>query len=143
MRVLLVEDTEDVGEAIVVRLRKIGYAVDWETNGAAADDILGYEAYDLVILDLMLPDLDGLSILKRLRQRGSSTPVLVLTARSAIGDRIDGLDLGADDYLVKPFDYRELEARARVLLRRGGAGLPPTRWLAATWSSIAAPDRSW
>jgi two-component system response regulator TctD len=124
MRVLLVEDTEDVGEAIVARLRKIGYAVDWETNGAAADDILGYEAYDLVILDLMLPEIDGLSILKRLRQRGSSTPVLVLTARSAIGDRVDGLDLGADDYLVKPFDYRELEARARVLLRRGGSGSP-------------------
>src|SRR3954466_5741548 len=126
MRVLLVEDTEDVGEAIVARLRKIGYAVDWEMNGAVADDILGYEAYDLVILDLMLPEIDGLSILKRLRQRGSSTPVLVLTARSAIGDRVDGLDLGADDYLVKPFDYRELEARARASsYEEAGPGLPP------------------
>ncbi len=124
MRVLLVEDTEDVGETIVSRLRKNGYTVDWAIKGTVAENLVRYTPYDLIILDLILPDVDGLSILKRLRQSGSSTPVLVLSARSATRDRIDGLDLGADDYLVKPFDYRELEARARALLRRGDSGYP-------------------
>ena len=118
MRILLVEDTEDVGEAIVARFERIGHTVDWEKDGSVADEVLAVQAYDLLILDVNLPALDGFSILKRLRQRKSKTPVLILTARSQVDDRVDALDLGADDYLVKPFDYRELEARARALLRR-------------------------
>jgi two-component system response regulator TctD len=122
MRILLVEDTEDVGEAIVARFERIGHTVDWEKDGVVADEVLAVQAYDLLILDVNLPALDGFSILKRLRQRKSKTPILVLTARSQVDDRIDALDLGADDYLVKPFDYRELEARARALIRRSVGG---------------------
>ena len=118
MRILLVEDTVDVGEAIVARFERIGHTVDWEKDGQIADELLEVQSYDLLILDVNLPALDGFSILKRLRQRKSKMPVLVLTARSQVDDRVDALDLGADDYLVKPFDYRELEARARVLFRR-------------------------
>jgi two-component system response regulator TctD len=118
MRILLVEDTLDVGEAIVARFERIGHTVDWEKDGSVADEVLEVQAYDLLILDVNLPALDGFTILKRLRQRKSKTPVLVLTARSQVDDRVDALDLGADDYLVKPFDFRELEARARALLRR-------------------------
>jgi two-component system response regulator TctD len=118
MRILLVEDTQDVGEAIVRRFEMVGHTVDWETNGAAAADILDYTGYDLLILDVMLPGLDGFEILKRLRAAKKRIPVLVLTARSEVEDRVGALDLGADDYLMKPFDFRELEARARVLMRR-------------------------
>lgn len=122
MRILLVEDTHDVGEAITRRFQATGHTVDWETDGAAAADILKFTEYDLVILDVMLPGLDGFSILKSVRQSKNAVPVLVLTARSEIDDRVSALDLGADDYLVKPFDFRELEARARVLLRRRSSG---------------------
>ncbi|GGA94527.1 DNA-binding response regulator [Brucella endophytica] len=118
MRILLVEDTQDVGEAISRRFETVGHTVDWETDGQVASDILDFTDYDLVILDVMLPGLNGFEILRRLRQAKKSIPVLVLTARSEIEDRVGALDLGADDYLVKPFDFRELEARARVLLRR-------------------------
>ncbi|WP_077963836.1 response regulator transcription factor [Ensifer adhaerens] len=118
MRIFLVEDTRDVGEAISRRLEKVGHTVDWQTDGQAAADILEFTDYDLVILDVMLPGLDGFEILRHLRSRRKTTPVLVLTARSEIEDRVGALDLGADDYLVKPFDFRELEARTRVLLRR-------------------------
>ncbi len=118
MRILVVEDVADVGEAIVASLERIGHTVDWERNGGEADALLLAQAYDLVVLDVMLPELDGFAILKRLRQRKKATPVLVLTARSQIEDRVSALDLGADDYLVKPFDFRELEARVRALLRR-------------------------
>lgn len=118
MRILLVEDTEDLAEAIVRRVRRSGHAVDWAADGALADDILRSQRYDLVVLDITLPGRSGHDILKGLRQRGDATPVLVLTARSEIDDRVSALDLGADDYLVKPFDFRELEARCRALLRR-------------------------
>ncbi len=118
MRIFLVEDTRDVGEAIVERFARSGHRVDWETDGEAAARILESTQFDLVILDVILPGQDGFSILQRLRAFGSETPVLVLTARSEVEDRIGALDLGADDYLVKPFDFRELEARARALLRR-------------------------
>lgn len=118
MRVLVVEDTADIAEAVVMRLEKIGHAVDWERDGAVAAELLVVQGYDLVILDLSLPGQDGLAILKGMRARKLKTPVLVLTARSAVDERIGALDLGADDYLVKPFDYGELEARARALLRR-------------------------
>lgn len=118
MRIFLVEDTRDVGEVISRRLEKVGHTVDWQTDGQAAADMLEFTDYDLVILDVMLPGLDGFEILRHLRARKKTTPVLVLTARSEIEDRVGALDLGADDYLVKPFDFRELEARTRVLLRR-------------------------
>lgn len=118
VRILLVEDTRDVGEAIVRRFETVGHVVDWETDGCAAAEILDFTDYDLVILDVMLPQMDGFEILRRLRAARKSVPVLVLTARSEVDDRVGALDLGADDYLVKPFDFRELEARARVLMRR-------------------------
>lgn len=118
MRILLVEDTPDLAEAIIERLRVDGHAVDWMPDGEQANKLLTYEHYRLVILDLGLPKLDGMSVLKHLRLRKDTTPVLILTARSGINDRVDALDLGADDYLVKPVDLRELSARCRALIRR-------------------------
>jgi two-component system, OmpR family, response regulator TctD len=118
MRILIVEDTEDLAEAIARRLKKLGYAVDRAADGIEADRLLRAESYNLVVLDLMLPGLDGTAVLSRLRQRRAGTPVLVLTARSAVDEKVGVLDHGADDYLVKPFDFRELEARCRALLRR-------------------------
>ncbi len=118
MRILVVEDVADVGEAIVASLERIGHTVDWQRNGDEADALLAAQDYDLLVLDVMLPEMDGFAVLKRLRQRRKGTPVLMLTARSQVEDRVSALDLGADDYLVKPFDFRELEARVRVLLRR-------------------------
>lgn len=112
------EDTEDVGEAVVHALEKMGHAVDWQKTRRDADDALAVQDYALIVLDINLPDGSGFDILSRLRARGVKTPVLVLTARSLVDDRVDALDTGADDYLVKPFDFRELEARARALLRR-------------------------
>jgi two-component system response regulator TctD len=118
MRLLIVEDTEDLAEAIASRLRKLGHAVDLVGTGEEADELLRTETYHLVVLDLMLPGMGGKEVLQRLRQRRAITPVLVLTARSDVDDKVGVLDFGADDYLVKPFDFRELEARCRVLLRR-------------------------
>ena len=118
MRILLVEDTPEIGAAVTSRFERIGYAVDWEKDGRTASELIEVQTYDLIVLDVMLPNMDGFAVLKHLRKRGLRTPVLVLTARSAVDDRIGALDLGADDYLIKPFDYRELEARARALLRR-------------------------
>ena len=118
MRILLVEDTPEIGAAVASRFTRIGYAVDWEKDGRTASELIEVQSYDLIVLDVMLPNMDGFAVLKHLRRRGLRTPVLVLTARSAVDDRISALDLGADDYLIKPFDYRELEARARALLRR-------------------------
>lgn len=122
MRILLVEDTHDVGEAIAKRFEATGHAVDWETNGRSAAEIIDFTDYALIILDVMLPGMDGFEILKSIRKSGNAVPVLILTARSEIDDRVSALDLGADDYLVKPFDFRELEARARVLMRRHTGG---------------------
>ena len=118
MRILLVEDTPEIGAAVTSRFERIGYAVDWEKDGRTASELIEVQTYDLIVLDVMLPNMDGFAVLKHLRKRSLRTPVLVLTARSAVDDRIGALDLGADDYLIKPFDYRELEARARALLRR-------------------------
>lgn len=118
MRVLLIEDSADVGEGIAACIQTLGHAVDWARDGLAGDGMLSQTTYDLVVLDLMLPGMDGVTLLKRLRQRRDPTAVLILTARSTIDDRVSVLDLGADDYLVKPFDFRELQARARSLLRR-------------------------
>lgn len=122
MRLLVIEDDEHLGLAVSNCLRQDGYAVDWERDGALADEILRYQSYDVIVVDIGLPGLDGISILKALRSRGDKTPVLVLTARSAVDDRIDALDLGADDYLGKPFDVREFLARCRALLRRSKGG---------------------
>jgi two-component system OmpR family response regulator len=125
MRLLLVEDDAMIGEAVLQVLRTEHYAVDWVRDGAMADAALRSEQYDLVLLDLGLPQRDGLEVLRALRSRHASVPVLVATARDAVGDRIAGLDAGADDYLVKPYDTDELLARIRALLRRSaGRGEP-------------------
>ena len=118
MRILLVEDVADVAEAIVACTQRMGHDTDWEPNGKCAADRVTADFYDLLILDIMLPDLDGLSLLRRVRDRKISTPVLMLTALGEIEERVQALDMGANDYLVKPFDFRELEARIRALLRQ-------------------------
>ena len=124
MRFLIVEDDSDLGDALCRRLKQEGYAVDWEIDGEAAHDILLYQSYDAIVLDIELPSMDGIALLAALRRRGDRTPVLMLTARSRIDDRIDALDIGADDYLSKPFDAREFDARCRALLRRSRGGRP-------------------
>jgi two-component system, OmpR family, response regulator len=125
MRLLLVEDDAMIGEAVLDALRAEHYAVDWVRDGAMADTALRSETYDLVLLDLGLPKRDGLDVLRSLRSRHSTVPVLVATARDAVGDRIAGLDAGADDYVVKPYDTDELLARIRALIRRSaGRGEP-------------------
>jgi len=118
MRLLLVEDDAMIGESVRLGLRRDGFTVDWVRDGRAAELALANAVYDLMLLDLGLPKKDGLEVLKTLRRGGNKIPVLVLTARDAVGDRIAGLDSGADDYLVKPFDLDELSARIRALLRR-------------------------
>jgi two-component system response regulator TctD len=118
MRILVIEDNSDVGEGIVESVEKMGHSVDWARNGATGDEWLLSNNYQLVLLDIMLPGMDGMKLLRRLRERRSDVPVLILSARAGTDDRIDLLDLGADDYLVKPFDFRELQARVRSLLRR-------------------------
>jgi two-component system OmpR family response regulator len=125
MRVLLVEDDAMIGEAVLDVLRAEHYAVDWVRDGAMADTALRSESYDLVLLDLGLPTREGLDVRRSLRARHATVPVLVATARDAIGDRVAGLDAGADDYVVKPYDTDELLARVRALLRRSaGRGEP-------------------
>ena len=118
MRILVVEDTARIAQAVSARLRGQGHAVDCLASGLEAREVLQYQRYDLILLDLGLPDWDGTALLNWLRKRGDKVPVLVVTARSAVSDRIAALDLGADDYLIKPFDPEELEARIRALLRR-------------------------
>jgi two-component system response regulator QseB len=118
MRLLLIEDDVPLGEGIHQALIREGYTVDWVKDGAGALHALLSEAFDVAILDLGLPKMDGLTVLRRLRESGSALPVLILTARDGTEDRIAGLDAGADDYLIKPFDLAELKARLRALLRR-------------------------
>ncbi|NMA98793.1 MAG: response regulator transcription factor [Phyllobacteriaceae bacterium] len=120
MRILLVEDNEDLGEAIEGRLRGAGHSVEWVRDGAEVVSVALAEPFDAVALDLMLPNRDGIGLIAELRKRKFSAPILIITARSEIDDKVSLLDLGADDYLVKPFDLRELEARLRALLRRSG-----------------------
>jgi two-component system response regulator TctD len=126
MRALLIEDTTDLGAAIAARLRGQGHAVEWLTDGGTASQRIQEDPFDLIILDLMLPNMSGADVLKQLRGSRVHTPVLVITARADIGDKIDLLDIGADDYLVKPFDLRELEARMRAVVRRH-RGMPTSR----------------
>ncbi len=118
MRVLIVEDDDLLAAGLMRVLERSGYAVDRVSNGELADRVLMDEAHDLVVLDIGLPGLDGLSVLKRLRSRGRTVPVMILTARDDVSDRVRGLDFGADDYLVKPFALSEFEARLRALIRR-------------------------
>ena len=125
MRILLVEDDPELGDGLTVGLRQAGFAVDWLRDGHAADLALRDESFDLVVLDLGLPRLSGMDVLKRARDRGQNLPILILTARDATGDKVSGLDAGADDYLVKPIDLDELSARIRALTRRSAGRAAP------------------
>ena len=125
MRILLIEDDAMIGKARRQGLHQAGFAVDWATTGLDAELSLAHDVYDLAVLDLGLPGKDGMAILASLRNRGSSLPVLIATARDTLRERIAGLDAGADDYVLKPFDLDELIARVRALLRRhAGSGSP-------------------
>lgn len=125
MRLLLVEDDPLLGDGIRAGLRLGGYTVDWVKDGRAAQLALEADEYSLVVLDLGLPRLSGLELLRWLRQGGRTLPVLILTARDTLADRVNGLDSGADDYLVKPFELEELSARIRALLRRSSGRAEP------------------
>ncbi|MCA3178093.1 MAG: response regulator transcription factor [Burkholderiaceae bacterium] len=122
MRVLLAEDDTVLADGLCRSLRKAGYAVDWVASGSEADAALAAQPYDLLILDLGLPRLSGMDVLKRLRGRESAVPVLILTAADSVEQRVRGLDLGADDFMAKPFALSELEARVRALVRRANGG---------------------
>ena len=155
MRLLLAEDDKMIGEAVLDLLRAEHYAVDWVRDGEMADTALRAQAYDLVLLDLGLPRRDGLAVLADLRARKDRTPVLVVTARDAVAERIAGLDAGADDYIVKPYDLDELLARIRALLRRaagraepvyehGGVAIhPATREVTVDGRPVVLTAREW
>ena len=125
MRILLVEDDPMLGEAVAVALRDAAYAVDWVRDGDRAEAALAHGEHQAVLLDLGLPRRDGLAVLRRLRRSGSAVPVIVITARDGLAERIGGLDAGADDYLVKPFEVSELLARLRAVARRQGGQAAP------------------
>ena len=124
MRILVAEDDAILADGVIRALRQSGFAVDWVQNGPEADTALDVNQFDLLVLDIGLPRKSGLEVLKRLRGRDSHLPVLILTALDGVNDRVRGLDAGADDYLAKPFELAELEARVRALTRRGMAGSP-------------------
>ncbi len=125
MRLLLIEDDIPLGNGIQNGLKQANYAIDWVTDGEAGEHALKVEEYEALILDLTLPKIDGLQILRNLRKQGNKIPVLILTARDTISDKVLGLDTGADDYLVKPFDLDELNARIRALCRRQTGRISP------------------
>ncbi|MGM9425019.1 response regulator [Hydrogenophaga sp. MI9] len=125
MRLLLVEDDTMIGESVLDLLRAEQYAVDWVRDGEAADTALRTQEYDLVLLDLGLPKIDGLTVLRQLRARRHRVPVLIATARDALRQRVEGLDAGADDYVLKPYEMDELLARIRALLRRAAGRAEP------------------
>jgi DNA-binding response OmpR family regulator len=125
MRILLVEDDSMIGESVSEGLKSEGYAVDWVRDGQEAETSIAATPYSLVVLDLGLPRRDGIDVLRGIRERHVDVPVLVMTARDTVRDRIKGLDAGADDYLVKPFDLDELTARARALIRRAAGRAEP------------------
>ncbi|QOZ68383.1 response regulator transcription factor [Bradyrhizobium arachidis] len=124
MRVLLIEDDRMVGAAVEQALKDAAYAVDWVRDGETALLAAKNESYEVLLLDLGLPNVDGRDILRRLRSDGRKLPIIIVTARDAIDDRIEGLDLGADDYIIKPFEIRELLARMRAVTRREASGSP-------------------
>ena len=125
MRFLIVEDDAMLADGLARTLQAAGHAADCVANAEHAALALEHEPFDVVLLDLGLPGMDGFDLLKRLRKRGNTVPVIVISARDALGDRVRGLDLGADDYLVKPFEHAELEARVRALIRRRATPVPP------------------
>lgn len=127
MRVLLVEDDELLGDGIRTGLRHYGHTIDWVKDGKAANDVLTstYEIFDIIVLDLGLPKMSGLDVLKSIREKNITTPVVILTARETVDDRVKGLDAGADDYITKPFDLDELCARMRALQRRSKSRAKP------------------
>jgi two-component system response regulator QseB len=127
MRLLILEDDRQLGDALATGLRQLGHAVDWFADGAQADSAIDTAPYDAVVLDLGLPRTDGMVWLRRWRERGSTVPVLILTAREGVQQRIDGLDAGADDYLIKPISTEELAARLRAMLRRA-TGRAQAEW---------------
>ncbi|HEU4853135.1 MAG TPA: response regulator [Telluria sp.] len=155
MRLLLVEDDTMIGEVVLDLLRSEHYAVDWVKDGAMADTALQTNTYDLVVLDLGLPKKDGLEVLRTLRSRKDRTPVLVATARDAVSQRIAGLDAGADDYVLKPYDLDELLARIRALVRRASGRAEPhfeyknisinpaTREVAVDGNPVTLSAREW
>lgn len=155
MRLLLVEDDTMIGQAVQALLRADGYVVDWVQDGAQADTALLAHRYDLVLLDLGLPKVDGLQVLRQLRGRKSTVPVLITTARDAVRDRIAGLDAGADDYVIKPYDMEELLARIRALTRRASGQLdavyehngvvlnPQTREASVDGQPVSLSGREW
>jgi DNA-binding response OmpR family regulator len=126
MKILLVEDDPTLGEAVMLAIRQAGFAVDWARDGVQAESALSGYGYDAMLLDLGLPKREGLEVLRNLRKRGANLPVMILTARDTVEDRVRGLDVGADDYLLKPFSLDELLARLRALLRRA-SGLVDTQ----------------
>lgn len=133
MRLLVVEDDERIAEALAEDLTDQHYAVDVANDGTAGWELVEAFPYDLVVLDVMLPGMDGIEFCRRMRANGFSIPVLMLTARDATADKVMGLDVGADDYMVKPFELQELSARIRALLRRGASSQPPVlEWGAAS-----------
>jgi two-component system OmpR family response regulator len=125
MRILLVEDDRMIGAAVSVALKDAAYSVDWVEDGMAASSALEHGGHQAVLLDLSLPKRDGLEVLRRLRQSGNTLPVIIITARDGVEERVKGLDFGADDYLVKPFDLNELLARLRAVIRRQGGQAAP------------------
>jgi two-component system response regulator QseB len=138
MRLLVVEDDPMIGESMQRGLKKSGLAVDWVRDGKSAELALGNGVYDLMILDLGLPHKGGLELLSQLRQQGNDLPVLIVTARDAVDDKVAGLNCGADDYLVKPFDFNELNARVNAIMRRRtGRGNPVMIYGALTLDPIA------
>ena len=137
MRILIVEDDDMIGESVVAGLESEDYAVDWVRDGNSALIALKTTPFSLVVLDLGLPGKDGLKVLQEMRARRMSTPVLVTTARDTVEDRIKGLDAGADDYLIKPYDLDELSARVRALLRRSAGRAEP---LIVRGDLVIAPD---
>ena len=142
MRILLAEDNRTLAEWLEKALRHAGFAVDCMGDGIAAEQVLITEAYDLVVLDLELPRMDGMEVLRRLRRRGSTVPVIILTARAALESRVEGLNLGADDYLTKPFGLSELEARINAVMRRShGAANPLNRLGDLEYDSVARTFR--
>ncbi|WP_374257811.1 heavy metal response regulator transcription factor [Aquabacterium sp.] len=127
MRILIVEDEPKTGEYLRQGLREAGFVVDLVPNGTDGLHLMTHSEFDLVILDVMLPGLNGWQVLHAMREQGLQTPVMFLTARDQVEDRVKGLELGAEDYLVKPFSFAELLARVRIIVRRGRSGSEPTR----------------